>query len=119
MAPRKQEGSVTEPSVQPVASDITTGHLAASEVSDTTQPPVRPVVASEASFESAARQTAATLAAQEKVRIRLYQVPKDSTDRPMPDEFVSINGHNYSIKRGETVEVPQSVYEVLEHAGRL
>lgn len=109
-----------EPSIQPVASDITAlaasevapGHLAASATG-------RPNVASEASFESAARQTAATLAAQEKVRIRLYQVPKDSTDRPMPDEFVSINGHNYVIKRGETVEVPQSVYEVLEHAGRL
>ena len=31
------------------------------------------------------------------------------------DKVVVINGYRYIIKRGEPVEVPQSVYEVLQH----
>ena len=55
---------------------------------------------------------------QEKIRIRLHQVPEDSTDRPLPDEHVHINGYSYHVKRGVEVEVPESVYEVLVQAGR-
>lgn len=59
------------------------------------------------------------LDSQERVKIRLYQVPKDSTDKPLPDEYVNVNGHGYLIKRGVTVEVPKLVAEVLEHANRI
>lgn len=31
------------------------------------------------------------------------------------DEWVAVNGHSYLIKRGEYVEVPASVAEVLQH----
>jgi hypothetical protein len=74
---------------------------------------------SEASFGRDLEGTAKALRKQNTVRVRLYQVPKDSTDRPLPDEFVQINGHGYLIQRGVAVDVPESVYEVLEQAGRL
>lgn len=70
-------------------------------------------------FAAQERETISALAAQEKQRIKLYQVPVDSADKPLPDEFVHINGHGYLIKRGEWVEVPTTVVEVLEQAGRL
>ena len=100
MPPRKREETLVNPSHPPVPTEA-------------------PRTANEANFASDEKVTAKNLSEQDKVRIRLYQVPKDSTDKPMPDEFVSVNGHNYIIKRGETVEVPQTVFEVLEHAGRL
>lgn len=56
---------------------------------------------------------------QEKRIVKLYQHPPGSTDEPLPDETVSINGYNYQIKRGVPVEVPESVALVLEQAGRL
>ena len=31
------------------------------------------------------------------------------------DAYVAVNGKSYLIKRGETVEVPESVAEVLRH----
>lgn len=55
---------------------------------------------------------------QPKMRIRLHQVSEDSTDRPLPDEHVHINGYSYHLKRGVELEVPESVYEVLVQAGR-
>lgn len=58
------------------------------------------------------------LAAQPKRTIRLHQVPPDSTDRPLPDEYVHVNGYGYLIQRGVEVEVPETVYEVLVQAGR-
>lgn len=58
------------------------------------------------------------LAAQQKVPIRLYQVPPDSTDKKLPDEFVQINGHAYLIQRGVDVMVPEAVRDVLVQAGR-
>ncbi len=86
---------------------------------DATPAPAPSVAPSEASFGRDETETARALGNQETVRVRLYQVPKDSTDRRLPDEFVQINGHGYLIQRGVTVDVPQSVYEVLEQAGRL
>lgn len=65
------------------------------------------------------RTTAQELAAQPKRRIRLHQVPVAAGDPQMPDETVCINGHIYQIKRGVEVEVPESVYFVLEQAGRI
>lgn len=60
----------------------------------------------------------AALDAQPKVRLRLYQVPPDSTDKQLPDEFVQVNGHGYLLKRGVDLEVPQTVYEILVQSGR-
>ncbi len=60
--------------------------------------------------------TGAVLAAQPKRTIRLYQEPGA---RKLPEETVSVNGYNYVIQRGVEVEVPQTVYEILEQAGRL
>ena len=73
----------------------------------------------EAELAAVTPRTAQALAAQEKRRVKLYQVPKSSNDKPLPDETVCINGHIFQIQRGVEVEVPQSVYEVLEQAGRL
>ena len=79
----------------------------------------REPVASEAELNLAVMDTAAALKEQPTRTVKLYQVPKDSTDRPMPDEFVQVNGHGYQIQRGVTVEIPETVYEILEQAGRL
>jgi hypothetical protein len=46
------------------------------------------------------------------VKIRLF---KDNA-RYKGDVFVSVNGRNYQIRRGEEVEVPAEVAEVLEHS---
>ncbi len=75
-------------------------------------------VASEAELNSVVADTAKTLREQPTRTIELYQVPEDSTDRPLPDEFVQINGHGYVIQRGVEVEVPESVYQVLKQARR-
>ena len=47
---------------------------------------------------------------EKKVKIRL---PLTRTEKD--DVYVAVNGVSYLIKRGETVEVPASVAEVLEH----
>ncbi len=74
---------------------------------------------SEAQMDAISRDTGEALSAQPKKKVRLYQVPEGSTDRPLPDETVQINGYTYVIKRGEEVEVPESVHAVLQEAGRL
>ncbi|AFZ66073.1 hypothetical protein [Deinococcus peraridilitoris] len=61
--------------------------------------------------------TAQVLAKQEKRKVKLHQTT--GAEPRLPDETVCINGHIYQIKRGESVEVPESVYEVLEQAGRV
>ena len=73
----------------------------------------------EAQMDAVTRSTGEELAAQPRIKVKLYQVPEGSTDRPLPDEVVSINGYTYQIKRGEEVEVPESVHAVLQQAGRL
>jgi hypothetical protein len=45
-----------------------------------------------------------------KVRIKL---PLTRTEKE--DVYVCVNGMSYQIKRGETVEVPEYVAEVLQH----
>ena len=47
---------------------------------------------------------------EKKVRIRLEKRRNDNDS-----EYVAVNGKAYLIKRGEYVEVPESVAEVLEH----
>ena len=46
------------------------------------------------------------------VKIKLPRTPGKGNN----DVFVSVNCENYLIKRGETVEVPDYVLEVLEHS---
>ncbi len=48
----------------------------------------------------------------EKVKIRLF---KDNA-RYKGDVFVGVNGRSYLIRRGDEVEVPAEVAEVLEHS---
>jgi deoxycytidine triphosphate deaminase len=43
-----------------------------------------------------------------KIKLPLTRTEKD-------DVYVAVNGKSYLIKRGETVEVPESVVEVLNH----
>lgn len=49
-----------------------------------------------------------------KVRIKIPIDKQNTTDLTVP---VSVNGHVYQIKRGEYVEVPAVVAEILEGAG--
>ncbi len=49
---------------------------------------------------------------EQKVKIRLF---KDNA-RYKNDVFVGVNGRSYVIRRGEEVEVPAEVAEVLEHS---
>jgi exosome complex RNA-binding protein Rrp4 len=51
-----------------------------------------------------------TTTAEKKVKIRL---PLTRTENA--DVFVAVNGRTWLIKRGETVEVPECVAEVLQH----
>ena len=50
--------------------------------------------------------------AEKRVRIKLPYVPGVLED----DKYVGDNGKTYLIKRGEYVEVPESVVEILEGA---
>lgn len=48
------------------------------------------------------------------VKIRLFKDNQNYTG----DVFVSVNGENYLIKRGVTVDVPDYIAEVLESSQR-
>lgn len=48
------------------------------------------------------------------VKVRLFKDNQNYT----ADVFVSVNGENYLIKRGVTVEVPDYIAEVLESSQR-
>lgn len=48
------------------------------------------------------------------VKVRLFKDNQNYT----ADVFVSVNGENYLIKRGVTVEVPEYIAEVLESSQR-
>lgn len=75
--------------------------------------------ATEAQMAAVTKTTEQLLSKQKKRKVRLYQVSNGSADKPLEDVTVQINGHTYQIKRGEEVDVPESVYQVLEQAGRL
>ena len=51
----------------------------------------------------------------EMVSIKLFKDNGNYKD----DVFVSVNGRNYQIQRGKTVQVPRCVAEVLEQAAAL
>lgn len=48
-----------------------------------------------------------------RVQVRL---PRLSGQNAIQEEFFSVNGKNYIIKRGETVEIPEEVAEVIRNA---
>ena len=48
-----------------------------------------------------------------RVEVRL---PRNKGQNANQDEFFSVNFKNYIIKRGETVEIPEEVAEVIRNA---
>jgi hypothetical protein len=48
-----------------------------------------------------------------KVKMVKIKLPLTRTEKE--DVYVAVNGKSYQIKRGETVEVPDYVAEVLQH----
>lgn len=48
-----------------------------------------------------------------RIEVRLPRNPGQNANQ---DEFFSVNGKNYIIKRGETVEIPEEVAEVIRNA---
>lgn len=64
---------------------------------------------------------------QDKVKVRLHLPPEqlnklkaaEESGKPVewPYHVVAINGYIYQIQLGKSVEVPQSVAEILENAG--
>ena len=60
-----------------------------------------------------AEETGRVLAKETKVRIRIPVNPLNEDDKVVP---VCINGYNYFLNRGETVDVPKTVAEILEAA---
>ena len=57
---------------------------------------------------TAAAKPAETKTKKVKIKLPLTRQEKD-------DVYVAVNGKSFLIKRGETVEVPASVAEVLQH----
>lgn len=51
--------------------------------------------------------------AKKRVTVRL---PRNPGQNARQEEFFSVNGKNYLIKRGETVEIPEEVAEVIRNA---
>ena len=50
-----------------------------------------------------------------KVEVRL---PRNNGQNANQDEFFSVNFKNYIIKRGETVEIPEELAEVIVNADK-
>ena len=48
----------------------------------------------------------------ERVTVRL---PRLSGQNAIQEEFYSVNGKNYMVKRGEVVEIPEEVAEVIRN----
>lgn len=55
----------------------------------------------------------ATNVAEPKTKMVKIKLPLTRSEKE--DAYVAVNGKSYLIKRGETVEVPDYVAEVLEH----
>jgi hypothetical protein len=58
-------------------------------------------------------ETTKTTTTKRKVTVRL---PRNPGQNARQEEFFSVNGKNYLIKRGETVEIPEEVAEVIRNA---
>ncbi|MED1948992.1 hypothetical protein [Brevibacillus centrosporus] len=83
----------------------------------------------ESQMDQVTKDTASVLKEQDKVKVRLYLSPdeknkleaqeKEGKQVQWPFQTVCVNGHIYQIQRGKTVEVPQTVAEILEQAGEI
>lgn len=63
--------------------------------------------------ETIKKTTASDNAKGTRVTVRLPRLPGQNARQ---EEFYSVNGKNYLIKRGETVEIPEEVAEVIRNA---
>ena len=54
-----------------------------------------------------------------KKEVRMIPIKIEKNKNERDDVFVSVNGKNFQIKRGEKVEVPEYVVEVLENMKRM
>ena len=52
---------------------------------------------------------------EKRVTVRLPRLPGQNA---IQEEFFSVNGKNYIIKRGEEVEIPEAVAEVIRNSER-
>ena len=68
---------------------------------------------SDSEMEAVSENTGRSLAAQQKVKIRIPVDPRNEDDSVVP---VGINGYFYYIRRGESAEVPAAVAALLENA---
>ena len=67
----------------------------------------------DAQLDAQASQWGTVYGKEPKVRIKIPMNPLSKEDKVVP---VCINGYNYMINRGETVEVPETVAQILEEA---
>ena len=67
----------------------------------------------EAEMDAQARSTGAVLAKEKKVRIKIPEDHKNPMNRVVA---VCINGYLYYINRGESVDVPETVADILTQA---
>ena len=64
-------------------------------------------------IDNISKETGTALKDKDKVRIKIPNDPLNPKDTQV---VVGINGFNYVIKRGQTVEVPEEVARILEDA---
>ena len=57
-------------------------------------------------------ETNKTKSASNRVTVRL---PRNAGQNAVQDEFFSVNFKNYIVKRGETVEIPEELAEVIRN----
>lgn len=50
-----------------------------------------------------------------ETKVKMVTIKLEKSRNNKEDEYVAVNGKGYLIKRGEYVEVPASVAEVLQH----
>ncbi len=68
----------------------------------------------DAEMDAVAKSTGSILSGEPKVKIKIPRDPLNKDNTAVP---VGINGYFYNIRRGETVEVPESVANLLERGG--
>lgn len=84
---------------------------------------------SDSKADNLAQTTGDVLREQQKVKIRLSLDPVKKLELQKQEEAgkkvewpahpVYVNGYTYVLKLGESVEVPQTVADILEHAGMI
>lgn len=63
--------------------------------------------------ENTTKKTADNATKGKRVTVKLPRLPGQNA---IQEEFFSVNGKNYIIKRGEEVEIPEAVAEVIRNA---